>query len=165
MLLAPRGSVCCIVHKCSLEAGIEQRCGLRRLSALLAAGLLAGCSYGLNMGKREGLFLIKKKFAAQSNGMGDKFHDTRLDLDYAIYHCSGMPGHNPHCGLCSEQWGSDCNASSGEGVWYTSANLLGESRSYQKSPTSNTWGWTHLLTAFYLPRDSLLTRASRRVVC
>lgn len=38
------------------------------------------------MGKREGLFLIKKKLAAQSNGMGDQFHDTRLHLDYSTCH-------------------------------------------------------------------------------
>lgn len=62
----------CTVHKCSLEAGIEQRCGLRRLSALVAAGLLAGCRYGLNMGKREGWVLIQEKRAAQSDGMGEK---------------------------------------------------------------------------------------------
>lgn len=121
--------MCCIGHKCSLEAGLEQRCGLRRLSALLAAGLLAGCSYGLNMGKREGLFLIKKKLAAQSNGMGDQFHDTRLHLDYSTCHPgvaqpSACPaGHHDFTMQCCE-WRSSSS-------YFTS--LLGESTSYHRS--------------------------------
>lgn len=128
--------MCCIGHKCSLEAGLEQRCGLRRLSALLAAGLLAGCSYGLNMGKREGLFLIKKKLAAQSNGMGDQFHDTRLPLDYSTCHPgvaqpSACPaGHHGFTLQCCE-WRRSCRGLT---------SLWGESTSYLKSLQLKTLG-------------------------